>query len=56
MPNIFEEFHPLSGKIFCILDENGNLRDEYAPNFSDDELKAIWVYLQSVPKHETTIP
>ena len=29
---------------------------EHFKNFSDDELKAIWVYLQSVPKHETTIP
>jgi mono/diheme cytochrome c family protein len=29
---------------------------EHYKNFSDDELKAIWVYLQSVPKHETTIP
>jgi mono/diheme cytochrome c family protein len=29
---------------------------EHYKNFSDNELKAIWVYLQSVPKHETTIP
>ena len=29
---------------------------EHFKNFSDDELKAIWSYLQSVPKHETTVP
>jgi len=29
---------------------------EHYKNFSDDELKAIWLYLQSLPKLETTIP
>jgi len=29
---------------------------EHYKNFSDDELKAIWAYLQSLPKLETTIP
>ena len=29
---------------------------EHYKNFSDDELRAVWVYLQSVPKHETTVP
>jgi mono/diheme cytochrome c family protein len=29
---------------------------EHFKNFSDDELKAIWVYLQSIQKHETTLP
>jgi mono/diheme cytochrome c family protein len=29
---------------------------EHYKNFSDDELKAIWVYLQSLPKLATTIP
>jgi mono/diheme cytochrome c family protein len=29
---------------------------EHYKNFSDDELKAMWVYLQSLPKLETTVP
>jgi mono/diheme cytochrome c family protein len=29
---------------------------EHYKNFSDDELKAVWSYLQSLPKLETTVP
>lgn len=45
MPNIFEEFHPLSGKTFCILDENGTLHTDYVPNFSDDELRTFYRWM-----------
>ncbi|MBI4830286.1 MAG: pyruvate dehydrogenase (acetyl-transferring) E1 component subunit alpha [Candidatus Lindowbacteria bacterium] len=45
MPNIFEEFHPLSGKTFCVLDESGVLHEEHAPNFSDDELRQFYRWL-----------
>jgi pyruvate dehydrogenase E1 component alpha subunit len=45
MPNIFEEFHPLRGKTFCILDEEGNLYEEYAPDFSDDDLRKFYHWM-----------
>ena len=54
MPNIFEEFHPLSGKTFCILDEKGILHSEYAPNFSEDELRGFyrWMVFARIADHK----
>ncbi len=45
MPDIFEEFHPLKGKTFCVLDENAVLHEEYAPDFSDDELRGFYRWI-----------
>jgi pyruvate dehydrogenase E1 component alpha subunit len=42
MSDIFAEFNPLEEKIFCILDENGVLHEEHAPDFSDDQLREIY--------------
>jgi pyruvate dehydrogenase E1 component alpha subunit len=45
MSNIFDEYLPLTGKIFCILDENGALHEEHAPNFSDEELRGFYRWI-----------
>jgi pyruvate dehydrogenase E1 component alpha subunit len=42
MTDIFEEYHPLKGKTLQILDENGTLDEEFAPNFSDDKLRSFY--------------
>ncbi|MBI5115257.1 pyruvate dehydrogenase (acetyl-transferring) E1 component subunit alpha [Candidatus Poribacteria bacterium] len=45
MPNIFDEYHPLTGKIFRILDENGVLHEEHAPKFSLEELRGFYRWI-----------
>jgi pyruvate dehydrogenase E1 component alpha subunit len=47
--NIFEEYNPLSGKTFCILDADGNFLEELAPDFDvhfpPDKLRTIYRWL-----------
>jgi pyruvate dehydrogenase E1 component alpha subunit len=46
MADIFEEYHPLKGQTFCILDDAGKIINEkYAPNFSADELRSFYRWL-----------
>jgi len=45
MPDIFNDFHPLSGKTLCILDEKGVLHEQYAPEFSDEQLRSFYRWL-----------
>jgi len=45
MIDIFEEYHPLKGKTFQILDETGTLDEELAPKFSDEQLRDFYRWL-----------
>ena len=45
MVDIFEEYHPLKGKTLCILDENGTINEELAPDFSDEKLRTFYRWM-----------
>jgi pyruvate dehydrogenase E1 component alpha subunit len=45
MIDIFDEYHPLKGKTFQILDENGTLDEELAPDFSDEQLRDFYRWI-----------
>ncbi len=50
MIDIFEEYDPLKGKTLCILDEDGNIDERLAPNFSNRQLQSFyrWIVLSRV--------
>ncbi|GAB4348617.1 MAG: pyruvate dehydrogenase (acetyl-transferring) E1 component subunit alpha [Candidatus Abyssubacteria bacterium] len=45
MADLFQEFHPLNGKTFAILDEQGTVVDDRMPEFSDEQLRALYRWL-----------
>ncbi len=45
MIDIFDEYHPLKGKTFCILDQDGTFNEKLDPDFSNDRLRGFYRWM-----------